>query len=124
MFYHVYTSGEWGILILPPEDGPRFQLNQTVLEMSREKAMVGIYLSTTPRIVIGDLTYVLSNWLPTRYEIHNEMFLAAAGLGRSCNKDNFLLSSVWIYFNAKFLTFSLFQLWLNADSARQWQKDL
>lgn len=47
MFYHVYTSGEWGIPILPPEEGPRFRLNQTVPEMSREEAVVGVYLSTT-----------------------------------------------------------------------------
>ena len=48
-FYHIYTRGEWRILIPPPE------------------AMAGIYLFTTPRAATRDLTYVPSNWLTTRY---------------------------------------------------------
>lgn len=43
--------------------------------MSRKEAVVGIYLS---------------NWLSTRYEMKNEMFLAAAGLSCSYDKGNFL----------------------------------
>lgn len=90
-FYHVYTSGDWGIPILPPEEGPRFRLNQTVPEMSREEAVAGIYLSTTPRIHSGDLAYVPSNWLPTRHDIRNEMFLAAVGLSCNCDKGKLLI---------------------------------
>lgn len=71
---------------MPHEEGPRFRLNQTVPEMSREQAIVGIYISTTPRIAMGDLAYVPSNWLRTRHEIQDEMFLAAVGLTRSCDK--------------------------------------
>ena len=26
-FYHIYTSGEWGIPIFHPEEGPKFRLN-------------------------------------------------------------------------------------------------
>ncbi|KMT13508.1 hypothetical protein BVRB_4g082880 [Beta vulgaris subsp. vulgaris] len=69
-----------------PDEGPRFRLNQTVPEMSREEAVVGVYLSTTPRIVTGDLAYVPSNWLPTYHKIRNEMFLVAVSLSRSCDK--------------------------------------
>lgn len=53
MFFHIYRNGEWGIPILPREDGPRLRLNQTVSEMSWEEAIVGIYLSRTLRIVTG-----------------------------------------------------------------------
>lgn len=82
-----YLHKWWlGIPILPPDDGPRFRLNQTVPEMSREEAVVGIYLSMIPRIASGHLAYVPSNWLPIRHE----MFLAAVGLSQSCNKGNFL----------------------------------
>ncbi|KMS98429.1 hypothetical protein BVRB_4g092680 [Beta vulgaris subsp. vulgaris] len=84
-FYHIYTSGEWGIPILPPEDGPRFRLNQMVPKMSREEAVMGICLSTILRIATRDLTYVPS-WLPTPHEIRDKMFLAAVGLSRSCDK--------------------------------------
>lgn len=90
MFYHVYTNAEWGIPILPPEEGPRFRLNQTVPEMSRKEAIVAIYLTTTPRTESGDQAYVPSNWLPTRHTIRDEMFLAAVGLSCSCDKGNFL----------------------------------
>lgn len=81
-FYHIYTSGDSGIPILPPEDGPRYRLNQTVPEMSQEEPIIGVYLFTTPRIATRDLAYVLSNWLPTRHEIRSEMFLTAVGLSR------------------------------------------
>lgn len=97
MFYHIYTSAEWGIPILPPEEGPRFRLNQTVLEMSHEEAVVGIYISTTPMIATGDVAYVPSNWLPTRHDLRDEIFLAAVGLSCSCNKGK-VLTQPWITF--------------------------
>lgn len=123
-FYHIYTSSQWRIPILPPEDGPQFRLNQTVPEMSQEEAVVGIDLSTTPRTAARDLAYVPSNWLPTRYEMRNEMFLAAVGFSRSCNKGNFLIKYVWIYFNTKILTFSLFHLLPDTDLTQRWRKGL
>lgn len=86
-FFHLYTIDDWGIPILPMEEGPHFRLNQTIPEMSRQEAVAGIYFSMTPWTFSGDLSYVPQYWLPTRREVRNEMFLAAAGLSNGCSCD-------------------------------------
>lgn len=97
-----------GKFLSPPEEVPRFTLNQTVPEMSQEKAVVRIYLSTKLGTLTGAFTYVPQNWLSTRYEMRKEMFLALVGLSHNCDKGNFPLSSVYIYFYAKVFIFFLF----------------
>lgn len=74
--------------IVPLDDGPCLQLNQLVPLMSFKEAIIGVYCYAIPRVIDGGEILVLVFWLHTLHDIRNEMFLAAVGLSRSCDKDN------------------------------------
>lgn len=76
--------------------------------MSEDEAVVKIYCSTSRFNEKGEVIQTLIFWLPTRYDIRNEMFLVTVGLSRSCDKGTRpwgILEGIGFFFNV-ILTFS------------------